>query len=396
MLESRWAMLAVVFIARAAMGLMFQSLAAIGPLIIPDLRLSYSQYGILLGLFMLPGGVMALPGGMLGRRYGSRHVAGAGLATMVIGGLITAESSGFAMAALGRTASGVGGVLLNVALAKMVADWFTGREISTAMGIMLTSFPVGMAVAVALLGGVATASSWRAAMHVTALAAAGGFLLLVSLYRDPLVDADTAARTGGPRSRLTGRDVSLSAAAGLAWGLFNAGFFVLGSFAPAYLVAGGASVARAGFIVSLGIWVSLVSVPLGGYAADRLQRANLVIVAGCLATALFAGLMPLLPGPAVWFVLMGITFGLPPGAMMSLLPQAIPADRLSTGLGVYYTVFYLTIAAALPLAGLARDVSGGPAAPLFFAAGATALSVPCLGLFRALERRPARAGTLPV
>jgi predicted MFS family arabinose efflux permease len=387
MLERRWVMLAVIFITRTAMGLMFQSLAAIGPLMIPDLELSYSQYGILLGLFMLPGGVMALPGGMLGQRYGSRHIASVGLALMVAGGLVTAESPGFAAAAFGRTASGVGGVLLNVALAKMVADWFAGREISTAMGIMLTSFPVGMALAVSVLGSIAIAHSWRTAVDLTALAAAVGLLLLIALYRDPPRPASAAAPGGLSRGRLAGSDVALSAAAGLAWGLFNAGFFVLGSFAPAYLVAGGASVASAGVIVGLGIWVSLVSVPLGGYAADRLQRPNLVIIAGCLTTALFGALMPLLPGPALWFVLMGITFGLPPGAMMALLPQAIPADRLATSLGVYYTIFYLTIAAALPLAGLARDVSGGPAAPLFFAAGATALSAACLGLFRALERR---------
>jgi hypothetical protein len=31
MLENRWAMLAVIFITRTAMGLMFQSLAAVGP-----------------------------------------------------------------------------------------------------------------------------------------------------------------------------------------------------------------------------------------------------------------------------------------------------------------------------------------------------------------------------
>src|SRR5205085_3032683 len=61
MLDNRWAMLAVIFIARTAMGLMFQSVAAVGPLVIDDLHLTYSQFGLLLGLFMLPGGIMALP-----------------------------------------------------------------------------------------------------------------------------------------------------------------------------------------------------------------------------------------------------------------------------------------------------------------------------------------------
>lgn len=385
MLDNRWAMLAVVFLTRTTMGLMFQSLAAIGPLVIRDLHLTYSQFGILLGLFMLPGGIMALPGGMLGQRFGSRPIAITGLALMALGGLVTAESLAFWLASVGRTASGVGGVLLNVALAKMVADWFTKQELSTAMGIMLTSFPVGMALAVTLLGHLAAIYTWRAAVHVTVIAAALGLLLMARVYRDPAATGE--AKTGPRRGLLAGRDIAVSASVGLAWSLFNAGFFVLGSFAPAFLVARGDSVGQAGLIVSIGIWVSLASVPLGGYAADRLRRPNLVIVAGCLSTALFMGLMPLLPGPTLWFVLMGIVFGLPPGAMMSLLPQALAPDRLATGLGVYYTVFYLGIAGALPLAGLVRDLSGNPAAPLLFAAAATAASVPALGLFRLLERR---------
>jgi predicted MFS family arabinose efflux permease len=384
MLQNRWAMLAVVFVSRTAMGLMFQSIAAVGPLLLDDLRLTYAQFGLLLGLFMLPGGVMSLPGGMLGQRFGSKPIALGGLGLMVLGGLVTAGSASFALAAAGRTVSGVGGVLLNVAVAKMVADWFTGREISTAMGVMLTSFPVGMALAVALLGQLGSAWSWRAAIYVTVAAAAAGLGLMSALYRDP---GDGRSRPRPGAVRLSGRELALSASGGLTWSLYNAGFFVLGSFAPAYLVARGASVGESGLIVSVGIWVSLVSVPLGGYVADRLRRPNLVITAGCLATAALMALLPSLDQPALWFVLMGITFGLPAGAMMALLPGALPPDRLATGLGVYYTVFYLGIAGTLPLAGLVRDLSGTPAAPVVFAALATGASAAALVLFRWLERR---------
>ena len=394
MLQNRWAMLAVIFLARSAMGLMYQSLAAVGPLLIEDLRLTYLHYSLLLGLFLLPGGIMALPGGMLGQRFGSRYIAAAGLALMVLGGIVTAQSPGFGVAATGRVVIGVGGVLLNVALTKMVADWFTGREISTAMGLMLTSFPVGMALAMAFLPRLGAAYTWRAAVHVTVVAAAAGLAVLVGLYRDPAQRASGEPASLGTAFRLSANEVALSASIGLAWGLFNAGFFVLGGFAPAYLMAHGASVAEAGFTVSIGILVSLVSVPAGGYVADRFRQPMLVIVGGCLLTAICIALMPVFPAPTAWFVLMGLMFGLPPGAMMSLLPQVLPANRLSTGLGVYYTAFYLSIVACLLLAGTVRDASGGPAAPVFFAAVVTAASLLGLGAFRALERGTRRlAGT---
>jgi hypothetical protein len=59
---------------------------------------------------------------------------------------------------------------------------------------------------------------------------------------------------------------------------------------------------------------------------------------------------------------------------------------LSTGLGIYYTIFYLSIVGCLLLAGEARDASGFSVAPVFLSAFVTVASVPCLGLFRFIER----------
>src|SRR2546430_622198 len=90
---------------------------------------------------------------------------------MVAGGLVTAASHGFALAVTGRLLSGIGAVLMNILLAKMVADWFAESELTTAMAIMLSSWPVGLGLAAATLGSVATSSSWRTAVASTAGAA---------------------------------------------------------------------------------------------------------------------------------------------------------------------------------------------------------------------------------
>src|SRR2546429_9111860 len=124
--------------------------------------------------YMLPGAFFALPSGVVGQRLGERRTVVGSLALMVVGGLVTAASPGFTVAAAGRLLSGIGAVLMNILLAKMVADWFAEREMSTAMAVMLTSWPVGLGVAAATLGGLATRSSWRMAIVATALAAALG------------------------------------------------------------------------------------------------------------------------------------------------------------------------------------------------------------------------------
>src|SRR5262245_60956875 len=151
-MANRWVALAIVFVTRTSMGFQFQSVAAVAPLMVSELHLTWVQLGSLIGLYMLPGAVFALPGGMLGQRFGERRTVIASLALMVAGGLVTAAAHGFMVAVGGRVLSGVGAVLMNILLAKMVADWFAGRELSTAMGIMLTSWPVGLGIAAATLG----------------------------------------------------------------------------------------------------------------------------------------------------------------------------------------------------------------------------------------------------
>jgi len=383
-MANRWVALAIVFVTRTSMGLQFQAVAAAAPLMIDELGLSYAQFGTLFGVYMLPGAAFALLGGVIGRRFGERRVVVAGLALMVAGGLLTAAAGSFAAAMTGRVVSGVGAVLVNILLAKLVSDWFAGKELSTAMAVMLTSWPVGLGVATATLGGVAARLGWRSAVTTTAIAAALGLLLMLLLYREAPRPAGAAAEP--PRTLLTGRDLRLSISAGFAWGCFNASLVTIIAFGPGLLIARGATLAAAGFVVSLAIWVTIVSIPLGGLLSDRLARPNLMIVAGSLAAAAVTLLIPVVAPAFLAFCLVGLVIGAPPGPVMALLPRALPPERLTTGFGVFYTVFYLMMALTQPVAGLVRDRVGDPAAPIVFAAVMMVATVLGLAVFRRVER----------
>jgi MFS family permease len=372
---NRWVALALVFLTRTSMGFQFQSIASVAPLLIADLGLSYAQFGWLLGLYLLPGALVALPGGALGRRFGDRRVVVAGLALMVVGGLLTAGADAFGMALTGRLVSGVGAVIMNILLAKIVADWFVGRELSTAMGIMLTAWPVGLGLAAVTLGAV----SWRTAAAAPAAVAATGLLLML-LCRDA-----PGAAAGPVRAALRARDLWQSISAGFAWGCFNASIVVIVAFGPGLLIARGAALGDAGRVVSLAIWLTMLSVPLGGLATDRLGRPTLLIVGGSLAAAATMLLIPVLAHALLAFCLVGLAIGAPPGGLMALLPRALAPERLATGLGVFYTVFYVMMALTQPAAGLVRDVVGDPAAPIVFAAAVMAATVVGLFVFRRLS-----------
>jgi len=112
-------------------------------------------------------------------------------------------------------------------------------------------------------------------------------------------------------------------------------------FGPGLLQARGASLGQAGFLVSLAIWVSLISVPLGGVVVDRTRRPDLAIVLGCLLTAFAIVAIPLLGVPVVWLLLSGVVVGLAPGALVALVPGSVPPAQLAAALGLFYAAFYL-------------------------------------------------------
>src|SRR5688572_18006884 len=141
-MSARWTMLAIVVATRTCMGFQFQAVPAVAPLLQSDLGLSFAQLGIVIGIYLVPGVVFALPGGELGRRVGERRLVIASLALMAVGGLVTAQSGGFVTAACGRLIAGVGAVLMNILLARMVADWFTERELATAMAATQGAWPI--------------------------------------------------------------------------------------------------------------------------------------------------------------------------------------------------------------------------------------------------------------
>jgi predicted MFS family arabinose efflux permease len=365
----------------------FQSIPPLATLVIGELAIDYAQLGLLVGLFMLPGIVISVPGGLLGRRFGDRRVVLWGLGMMVAGGLLVALGESYELLCVGRTLSGGGAVLVNVLVFKMVADWFAGRDLSLPMAVLIDSWPFGLALALASLGAVGASTTWRVAIHGTTAFAALAFVALALFYRDPAPRAAGEERGAPFRLGLSAAEAGLASVAGLVWMFFNVGAIVFLSFAPAFLVDAGLAIGAAGVLVSVVMWVTMMVVPLGGYLSDRLGHPGLVIVVASLATAALMGLVPVLDAYLWLMVAIGFLFALPAGAIVSLPVHFLPGRRLDAGYGVFYTWYYLGMAALPPLAGQLRDLSGDPALPLLFAAGLMALAALALIALRLLERR---------
>lgn len=388
-IDQRWRVLAALSLARVSMGFQFQSVASAAPLLSANLGFDQAQIGWLVGLYMLPGVALALPGGMLGARYGDKRIVLVGLLLMVLGGLGFALASDIAQASIARAVMGVGAVLLNVLLAKMVTDWFAGRELVLAMSILINAWPIGIGVALLTLGAVAQGVSWQAAFIVTAAVSAFGmFLVFFGFARAPGASKAQAIDLGS----LTRREWILICAIGLPWMIYNAGYALLVAFLPAHFVGSGLSIVTAGGMTALNTVLVIASVQAGGLLVQRYGRSDLIVHSSLAALVLvLAGLLTS-NAPLPWLVASGLVAGLPAGIFVSLPGEVLRPESRSTGMGIFYTIYYAGIALVPPIAGAVSDRTGSSAAPIWMAAACFGLSSGAFLVVRWLQKSPAAPG----
>lgn len=372
------------------MGFQYQSVASVAPLIARDMGVTLADIGLLFGLYLAPGMALAYPGGSIGRRLGDRPVVLAGLALMVIGGAIMAFVPTWPGQIVGRLVAGTGGVLINVLMSKMVTDWFAGREIATAMAVFVNSWPVGIALALVVLPPIAEMQGLKAAYLFSALLILLGLVVLAPRYSP----APRAAAPEPEEKRVPERAaLKATIVAGSVWGLYNAGLAMVFAFGPSLLVERGWPITSAGSTVSLVLWLAMISVPLGGFLADRLRFHSFFMIGGCLASALLLLLASREPNLVLLFAVLGAVAGLPAGPIMSLPSRVLARGSRAIGMGAFYSVFYAAMVVGPALAGWLAALRGSAAVAIDFGALLLLACVPGIWLFHRLTvaRRPALA-----
>lgn len=382
--RQRWAMLALIFATRVGLGFQFQTMGSVADAVADRLDLSSAEIGTLIGLFLAPGLVLAIPAGLAGRYASDRLLVVLGMASLALGGALGALADGFAVLAMGRLLAGAGFVLCSIYYTKMVADWFAGRELATAMAILVMSWPFGIAMGQVGHGWLEATQGWRAPFVAAALYCLVGAVAMLLAYRPP---RGATAAVAMPSTRLTSREWTLTLIAATAWATFNAGYVIYLSFAPRVLVAGGLGAFEAASILSLASWVMILSGALCGWIADRTGRADLIFYF-CLCCAMVS--LALLPQVA-WAVPVSLLFGLlgvaPAGIVMALTGAAMAPHNRAFGMGVFLSVFFLLTGPAPALAGWLYDRTADPFVPILAAIAMFGLTIVTYAAFRIAQRR---------
>ena len=244
---------------------------------------------------------------------------------------------------------------------------------------------IGIGIALLVLPTLAGLQSVSFALMTTALASAVALVVVAAVYRVP---ADASRMSGTLRIDLTRREWALTSLSGLLWSLYNVGFAVFLTFAPAFLVTLGSTAAAAGATVSLVTAAILIFLPLGGWLAVQAGSPDRVMGASLVALALVAVALPAGLPPTAACLLFGVVAGPPPGLIMSLPSLATEPRNRSAGMGVFYMIYYSGMLGLVPLAGFARDWTGDPASPLYVVAAAMLCACATLWAFRAIQHWP--------
>jgi MFS family permease len=147
-------------------------------------------------------------------------------------------------------------------------------------------------------------------------------------------------------------------------------------FAPIFLIEKGWTILEASSATSLVLWVAVLSIPIGGYIADRMGHKDVILLFSLLV---FAGLLSLLPHVdelILTFILIGIFGGLGAGPILSLPSEVLSPETRAFGLGIFFTLFYIGTFFAPVLAGSLSQFTGTTGVAFYI--GSIMLILSCL------------------
>ena len=366
-MKNRWAILFLLFISRLGMGFQFQSISSVGDHLSSELGFSQTEIGALIGFFIFPGIILAFPSGWLGRWVKDKLLVAAGLLFLFVGGLIVLLSDDFIFMGIGRTISGLGFVVATVYFTKMAIDWFQGRELSTALGILIVSFPGGVALSQLTHPSIAVNFSWEWAIFTTSIFCLIAAFAIAMLYQTS-GEKTPENRIKPQESNLTKQEWIGTSVAAWSWSFYNAGYLIFLSFSVRALEEAGLASSQAANTAGLASLLVMIAILSGAILSDKFKISRSVILLSSAVGTLSLLSIPLGYLPVVSCLLFGLIGMASGGIIIALSGQSMAPQRRAYGMGVYQTWFFMISAPAPLVGGWLYDITGTALAAMSFGA----------------------------
>ncbi len=363
-------LLAMLTLSRASVAFQFQSVTSLTGSLSGTLSSSTSSFGLLLGLYMAPGAVVAMASPVLVRKLGASTTLFFALILMALGQVLLMQTPSQEIAYLSRLVAGTGGCVVYIVTIDLAARLCNAGRMPGRMGVIAASWPLGNALSLVLLGLLISIPLPNIAGYLPAALAIGAAFLTVWALR-PQGRSNTPTTSGSPAAA-PARGISLrewrqalqaSFMPGIAFTLYNVSFIVFTSFSPELLQTQGYTLLAASNIASLPMWLFVLSVPLGGLLAGKSRNKDRWLVGfGCFGASACILLSHLFQDKTAWYVLAGMIGGLPTGAMLA------SADRSRHDLfyPTLFFIFFILLLAIPPIVGATIEIIGDMRSALAF------------------------------
>jgi predicted MFS family arabinose efflux permease len=339
-----WVILVVIWLGLLSFATSFQSVPPILPLLIEEFGFTHVQAGSLMSFFCLVGVFISIPAGMLADQYGQKGIGLISLMSIIAGAVVFASGDAMSSLAAGRILSGIGGVTLLVITPQALAQWFSGRQLGLAMGLLNTAMPLGTILSLNMFASVGGQFGWRISVWLSAgfpFIAFWAFLLFFKSSPRGHSRAPMSSEGIFKRIKAAGMEIWL---VGSAWLFFNASVISLFTFTPKFLNTLGFSLASSGFLASLPMWPQLITNPAVGFLISRIGRTKAITALGGLSLGIFIVLVPFSIGwAALSLLLVGIVMSLVPAPVFTLVGEVVRPQHLGMGYGILSTCLNLGI-----------------------------------------------------
>lgn len=365
----RWGALGIVAFTMMAAYFVNDVVAPLKTMLEADLSWSSTDFGTFSGaysflnVFLL----MLLWGGLILDRFGVRFTGKMSAILMVLGtaleyygmtelatdtSLIFGYKSGVFISSVGYSIFGVGAEVAGITVTKVIAKWFKGKEMATAMGVQVALARIGSQAAYTLAIPIARSSDIATPVLVGLVLLVGGLIafFIFSVMDKKLDKQLEEGFENDADEKFSFKDVKAILSSPGFWliallcVLFYSCVFPFQKYASELMINKyGIDEKFAGTIAGLPALGALILTPVFGGVVDKRGKAASIMMLGA-GMLIFVHLIYSLPFIDNWMVaialmvVLGIAFSLVPSAMWPSVAKIFPAHQLGTAYALIFLI----------------------------------------------------------
>jgi MFS family permease len=365
-------MLVAISLANIGNYYVYDSIGPVAELLSSQLGLTDTQIGTLNAIYSLPNIFMVLIGGVLVDRFNARSVTVVTAAICLVGAILTALGSQFAVMAVGRLLFGLGAETMIVAMTVAFAQWFSGRHFALFFGLNICVSRLGSYLAdrSPSFGRSLYEQGWQPPLWLAA-----GFAAIAVVGSIGYWLADRRESSRGtlaivpPSDRIEWRTLLRFRASywytvALCVAFYSVIFPFRSTFSIKYFQhAYHLSLEEASKLNGNLFLAAAFATPAFGFIVDRIGRHGVLMAVGALMLPLSFVFLGTASGDNLWLptVLLGIAFSLVPAVLWPAVAKYVEPNQLGTAYGLMTMLQNVGLTLANVTAGYVNDASGASA-----------------------------------